>query len=464
MIIDRVLKYMTQHQMITKGEGIIVGVSGGADSICLLFVLKEISRQMSIRLYVVHVNHGIRGEKAEKDGVFVENICRDWQIPFYLINENVIDYATVEGFSVEEAGRILRYKAFEKIREECHATKIAVAHHKNDQAETVLFNLFRGSGIKGLGGINPVRDNIIRPLLCLERKEIEQFLEKKAINYCIDETNADTTYKRNVIRNKIVSIAEKEIQERVVEHIADTAILMQEAECYIYEEAKKEWEYIVTKKKSILYLEIQELVKSKYIIQTYLIRMCLEKLSGDLKDISARHITNILELLKKPVGKSISLPNDLIARRDYKNIVIYKKEHEENHLPVRVSVNIPGRIELKNGAYISFQIEKSENVKDIEQKLYTKWFDYDKIISGLLLRNREPNDFLYINSKMEKQSIKSYFINSKIPKDSRDKVLLLAEGSHILWVIGYRISEKCKISDETKNILKVQVCGGSYNE
>jgi len=463
-MIDRVFKYITQYQMISEDDGIIVGVSGGADSICLLFVLKEISRQMSIKLYAVHINHGIRGPKADEDEAFVENICKKWKIPFYLIKEKVVEYATTESLSVEEAGRILRYRAFEKIRRECGATKIAVAHHKNDQAETVLFNMFRGSGIKGLGGMIPVRDTIIRPLLCVERKEIEQFLKNQSISYCIDETNTDTAYKRNLIRNQIVTIAEKEIQEKVVEHIADTAILMQQAEHFIYAAAKKEWEHIVTNKEDIFYLEISELEKSEYIIQTYLIRMCLEKLGGGLKDISARHITEILELLKKAVGKSISLPNSLTARRDYKSIVIYKKELEENYIPIRISVTVPGRVELENGAYIDFQIEKCEKVKDINQKTYTKWFDYDKIKSGLLLRNREPNDFLYINSKMEKQTIKSYCINSKIPKNSRDQLLLLAEGSHILWIVGYRISENYKISEKTKNILKVQMCGGTYNE
>lgn len=466
-MIEKVRRYIEQYHMISEQDKIVIGVSGGADSVCLLFMLMEISQTLPFTLYVVHINHGLRGAEAERDAAFVQDICREYKLPFYLYDEDVSSYAKEYGLTLEEAGRKLRYQAFEDVKQKVGADRIAVAHHKNDQAETVLFRLFRGSGIKGLGGIQPVRDEIIRPLLCLERCETEQYLKEKGISYCTDATNESNHYTRNVIRNRLLPMIEEEIQKRAAAHIADTAELMQEAERYIYRQAVRESESIISGDRESGYrIRIEGLLQQDIIIRQYVIRICMERLACEWKDIGAQHVKAVLELSSKEVGKTVILPQELVAKRDYDDILICLQEHQvKKSQSIHVLIDrIPTTVHLSNGMSVDFYLEVSEKKQEIAQKTYTKQFDYDKIENDLLLRNREKNDFFCINAEMDRQTIKTYCINEKIPREKREELVLLADGAHILWVIGHRISEKYKITEETRNILNVRVYGGSANE
>ena len=204
---EKVFSYIREHHMLKPGDRVVAGISGGADSVCLLFVLLEWAKVCPLELAVVHVNHGIRKEAGE-DAAYVKSLCEAHCLPFYLLEKDVRERAEQEKCSEEEAGRKTRYEAFEAVAKEIGADYIAVAHNSNDRSETMLFHLFRGSGIKGLGSIQPVRDNIIRPILCLERKEIEAYLEDRGITYCQDATNATDDYTRNRIRHHILPYAE----------------------------------------------------------------------------------------------------------------------------------------------------------------------------------------------------------------------------------------------------------------
>ena len=204
-MIDKVLQYVEEHHMIEKGDCIVAGVSGGADSVCLLLMLLEFRRRIAFGLRVVHINHLIRTDAA-KDAEYVREICSAEQIPFMLVEEDVCALAQQRHISTEEAGRIVRYNAFVRELGEKKG-KIAVAHNKNDCCETFLFHLFRGTSLKGLTGIQPVRDKIIRPLLCLSRSEIEAFLRERNMPYCIDSTNLEDNYSRNIIRHHILYTA-----------------------------------------------------------------------------------------------------------------------------------------------------------------------------------------------------------------------------------------------------------------
>ncbi len=464
-MIEKVRRYIEQHHMILEQDKIVIGVSGGADSVCLLFMLMEICRRYACSLFAVHVNHGLRGKDAERDAEFVRSICEQYEIPFYLYEEDVSAYAKQHGLTLEEAGREVRYQAFEEVRSQVGAAKIAVAHHKDDQAETVLFRLFRGSGIKGLGGILPVRDDIIRPLLCLDRREIEQYLKEKGLSYCTDETNAGNHYTRNIIRNRLLPMVEEEIQERAAAHIADAAELMQEAEQYIYGQALREFASAAVQDTPNGYrIKVKDMQQCQPVIRQYIIRIAMERLAREWKDIGNRHVKDVLELMTKEVGKSVMLPQGLMARRDYDDIVMYVQQPEKA-VGIRVHIDqLPQTIHLANGMNVAVQLEERQKNQKIEQKTYTKQFDYDKIKGSLWLRNRDKNDFFCINADMDRQTIKTYCINEKIPREKREELVLLADGVHILWVIGYRISEKYKITEETKTILKVHVYGGNANE
>ena len=207
-MLDKVITYIEENELIQKKDRIVVGVSGGADSVCLFSVLLELQKKYELELFVVHVHHGIRGEEADKDEQFVENLAKKHQIPYYCFWKNIPVLSKKRGLTEEEAGRIVRYEAFYEVLKKVNATKIAVAHNQNDCAETVLFQLFRGSGLKGMCGIFPKRDEIIRPLLGVDRKAIEAYLMQKGQAYCTDRTNLEEEYTRNKIRLSILPIAE----------------------------------------------------------------------------------------------------------------------------------------------------------------------------------------------------------------------------------------------------------------
>ena len=354
-MIEKVKRYIEQHNMIARHDQLVVGVSGGADSVCLLYMLLEFCSVTPISLYVVHINHGLRGEEALRDAAYVRQICTEQQLPFYLYEEDVNSYATEHGLTTEEAGRIIRYRAFAEVKKQVGAGKIALAHHKNDQAETVLFRLFRGSGIKGLGGMSPVRDDVIRPLLCLERSEIEQYLKKRNLSYCIDSTNNSDHYARNIIRNRILPVIEDGFHGQVVAHIAETATFMQEAEQYIYKQALSEFMTKVTGDiKTGYHIPLCLLRASEPVIQQYLVRIALERLAQEWKDIGIKHIRDILKLQDKEVSKVIMLPRGLTARRDYQEIVLSAPEDKEAPARLYIPINtFPTEIKLMDGVLCS---------------------------------------------------------------------------------------------------------------
>ena len=245
-IFEKVKRYADKHRMIAPGDTVVAGVSGGADSVCLFLMLCELAEEIDFHLAVVHVNHKIRPEAAA-DAAYVEELCKSRNIPFILEEKDVKEYAREKHLSEEEAGREVRYQAFEEALGKygsCSGEKegqgrIAVAHNANDRAETMLFHLFRGTGLTGAGGIRAVRGHIVRPLLCLRREEIEEYLGKKGVFFCIDRTNLEDTYTRNRIRNHILPFAEKEICAGAIDHMCRAGDLFLEADAYIRGQAEK---------------------------------------------------------------------------------------------------------------------------------------------------------------------------------------------------------------------------------
>ena len=193
---QKVLSFMKKNHMTDRGDSVLAAVSGGADSVCLLLLLHEMAAELGIKVFAFHMNHGIRGAEADRDERFVMELCERLNIPLTVAHEKVEEYAAERGLSGEEAGRILRYHHLGETAEKYQCAKIAVAHHEDDDAETVLLNLFRGSGLAGLSGIRPVRENIIRPLLCVSRKEIEGYLNEQELSWCEDSTNRENDYTR----------------------------------------------------------------------------------------------------------------------------------------------------------------------------------------------------------------------------------------------------------------------------
>ena len=468
-MLQKVEAFIRKKNMIRPGDHVIAGVSGGADSVCLFLMLEKLSKSFPFSLSVVHVHHGIR-EEAGADADFVSRLCEGYKIPCRIFRENVPAYAHENGLTVEEAGRVLRYRAFQAVAEELTAkdsnvhVKIAVAHHMNDCAETVLFNLFRGTALKGLAGIRPMRDRIIRPLLCLDRSEIEAYLEREHADYCTDATNADETYTRNKLRHRILAYADSEICHHASRHIAETAAYVEEAETFLSKVTQEAFARCTDLKADAVTVRLSDYRKEDPFLQKRILMLAAETIAGTRKDLSAVHLKAAAALAEKEDNGSADLPYGIVVRKVYDDLIFSKgKESGEVNLP-EMEVTIPGEAVLPDGTTLSFTIRKALPGQEIPQKKYTKWFDYDKIRKSVTVRGRRSGDFLVISASGHHKSLKEYLIEEKVPRDERSRIPLVADGDHILWIVGYRISEAYKVGETTDTILQIVVTGGPYDE
>lgn len=454
--------------MAEKGESVIVGVSGGADSVCLYKILLELKNYFDIDIIAVHIHHGIRGEEADRDMNFVENMCKNDGVKFKCYKYNVPEYAKANGLSEEEAGRMLRYKAFDEVAKELisngRSVKIAVAHNRNDSAETFIHNLCRGSGLKGLAGIPYKNGSIIRPVLCLTREEIERYLSEHNIEHIDDSTNFTEDYTRNKIRHRVLPYLNENINDNSISHICQAADELREIEDYLSEITNYAYENIVSEHNNCIYINRKALADEKEIIQKRVVRVCIEKAAGKLKDITRKHIEDVIDLCGRQTGRYIMLPYGITARVQYENIILER----ENINKIKDEKNIEKDIR-KDGVYTLGDEEFDVRIIDVEkeginikflinqlknyQNLYTKCFDYDKIQFTVQLRYRESEDYLVINAKGQRKKLKSFFVDNKIPAEKRGMIPVFADGSHIIWIVGHRISEEYKVTEDTRHLL-----------
>jgi tRNA(Ile)-lysidine synthase len=462
---DQVRAYIAKNRMIEPEDHVIIGISGGADSVCLLFVLLELQKELSFTLEAVHVNHLLREDAAE-DALFVGELCREQGVKLRFFSAKVADLARVKGLSVEEAGREYRYECFQEAASAHPKAKIAVAHHQNDCAETVLFNLFRGSGLKGLAGIRPVRDNIIRPLLCCERQEIEDYLANRGISYRQDQSNDDDIYIRNRIRHQLLPLA-KEINSATIKHITNSSDLIWEAESYLRKHSTIAYRKCVTSFPDKREISIKKLNKQDLIIQKRLLLQAIEDLLPHRRDISSRHIEDLLALTASGGSQELHLSGGLRAYKKYDLLTLKRGEDLPRltrqprlvyPLKIKPEAQEQGRkIVIPQLGRISYRTFPTRKTKNIPQKTYTKWLDYDKISTCAVFRHRQAGDYLIINRAKQHKSLKEYLIDEKVPKEKRDDLYVLADGSHVIWVPGHRISEEYKVSEQTTTILEIQL-------
>ncbi len=466
---QKVEKWIRQEHLIQQGDRIIAAVSGGADSVCLLLCLHALSGSFSFQLSAVHIHHGIRGEEADGDAAFCEALCRELGVPFRLFCEDVPALAEQEKRSLEEAGRIVRYR---DLREEAarlageepqRRVRIAVAHHQDDQAETVLMNLCRGTGIRGLGGMPSEQGDIIRPLLSLRRAEIEAWLAEQGQPWRQDATNLEDENTRNRIRHHLIPWLTEQVNPRSVEHIQALAVQAQELDDYLEQEAEK-WltgvcgvqtdrreeeaaENSAGGKK--IFLPAAELAVLPEALKGRILLRAMGRAAGGSRDLTARHVAAVRDLLEGPAGRRLSLPGGVTARRDYRDLILEAADSEDGE---QETSQLPPAAD--------FSVLVWTGREKIPEKRYTKWFDCDKINGDVFFRHRHPGDTIELKG-VGKKTVKSYMIDAKIPAERRDSLWLLTDGEQILWIVGYRMSAACQVTSETRRILQVSVPEGT---
>ena len=336
----------------------------------------------------------LRGEEADRDAAFAESLCRKLAVPFRLRHAPVRELARREGLSLEEAGRILRYQI---LREESNGGKIAVAHHRDDQSETLLFHMVRGTGIRGLAGMLPEKDGIIRPLLCVGRAEIEVYLQSVGQEYCVDSTNADTAYARNRIRCELLPWLRDNMNPRVSEHLAELAEQAAQLNAWLQEETVQWLDRYGERTPRGIRIPLKEWKELPAPLMAPVLLEALEQCGGR-RDIGSVHIRQIEALMEAGVGSRASLPGGREAEREYTAVFLGSGREKAVH-------------ELPEWHMTVYPMQKDQK---IEEKQYTKCFDYDKIKDTVLLRYRQTGDYLEL-AGTGKKTVKRYMIDRKDP-------------------------------------------------
>ena len=332
MIKEKVLETIKKYNLIEAKDKVLLGVSGGPDSIAMLIILNELSKKLDFEIFVAHINHGIREESTD-DEKYVENWCEKLGIQFFVLHSKVEEIAKSEKLGLEETGRKVRYDFFDKVSKEVKANKIAVAHNKNDKAETIIMNILRGSGSKGLCGIEPKQGNIIRPLIEIERNEIEEFCEKEKLEPRIDKTNFENEYTRNKIRNIVIPYIKEEFNPNIISSLGRLSEIMSEQEKYIQEETDKQYEKVLISEiknekneYNIIILDLKRFNELPKIIEKKIILKSVQKLFRTTKRIEKIHLEDIIKLCNNKIGNKFLTPNKNLK------IVIKNKQIHINKL------------------------------------------------------------------------------------------------------------------------------------
>lgn len=458
-----------------SGDRIVIGLSGGVDSVALCACLSALKERLGIKLYPIYVNHGIR-EEALEDELFCQGFANTLGLPLEIVRVDVPDAVAKTGRSEEDVARELRYKAMEGYLRDIGGTLIAVAHHREDQAETVLHRLIRGSGGLGLIGMRYKSGHIIRPLLAISKSELEEYVRMKGCSHVVDHTNRSTKYTRNRLRHELIPLLEKEYNGNIIDTLNRMSSILIEDESFIEEEAVRIYKEVAVEEAGRVKVDINGLTRQKKAIARRIVRYAISHVRGNLKNIELHHVEECLELAGLQSGRRIELPGDCIAYREFDRIVVMKESkrlegmqgfrHPIDTLPdkgyiqdirLRYEVRVVTRDAYCEALNYKDSLKKTKNV-------YTKWFDYDKIETNLVLRSREVGDFIGIHPDGGTKTIKRYFIDEKIPASVRNRIPLLATEKEVLWVVGYRTNPNYSVTEDSKAIIELKLYKEDNND
>ena len=447
---DRILKSIENYKLIENGDTIIVGASGGPDSQFMIYMLNSLKSQIDFEIILAHLNH-LHRKEARNDENLVRKTAEELNLKFFTRARSMDDYAKKLKLSSEDAGRRLRYEFFNDLAKEYKNPKIAVAHNKDDQAETVLMRIIRGTGLDGLRAMDYKSGNIIRPILDIKKSEIIAYIDFKKIPYAIDHTNFENDYTRNKIRLDIIPKLE-EINPRVVDQIYSLSELAKDDLEVLDGVIGDKFAELSDIKKDKIIFDKAKFDKTDPAILRRIIRKAIETLNGEIKDISRENIDEFLTIRDLGTGKKI-IKDRLRLRKSYDSYILEIKKtkdkfEEEIYLEDVDLINFDG-LYIKTSIINSKKYEKSKNIG---------YFDYYKLTFPLKVRTRKNGDrFTPLGHRSEKK-LKDFFMDQKVDREKRDEIPLIISNEKIIWLTGLRISDDFKVTESTKRILKIEVC------
>lgn len=460
---EKVLNSIKKYNLVDAGDKIVLGVSGGPDSVCLLNILHSLESELQITIVVSHINHMLRGEESDADESHVRGLCERLGVDFFSKAINIGEYSKNAGISTEEAGREARYNEFKALAGKTGASKIAVAHNKNDQAETVLMRIIRGAGLEGLRGMDFKRGIIIRPLLDVERGEIEEYCRRNFLDFRTDSSNLENVYTRNKLRLDLIPFINNLFDTNITESIFKMSSILKDDNDLIDSMVSTYFaQTIKGKAGSEVNLDLRLLNSYHPAIRRRIIRFAIEEIKGDLKGIQYIHIEDSVNLaLSGKTGSKIHLPGNIRVLRSYGTLKIFLESKKVRQAAFDKTINIPGKtlIESENKLVEAEVYERHLNyipTADSFESEFVKYFDYEKLNSGINIRTRREGDVFKPCNSIGTKKLKEYFIDKKIPRENRDLIALVVKGNEVVWVIGYKISDKFKVTENTKKVLKLK--------
>jgi len=474
MVIEKVRNTIINKSLIEKGEHIVAGVSGGPDSVCLLHVLHRLSEEFGLSLYAVHINHCLRGNDADMDQAYTESLCGGLRIPCRVFKYDVKSMAADEGLTTEEMGREVRYRAFDQVRKEIilslrkrgikPAVKIAVAQNLNDQAETVLMRIIRGTGTDGLAAMEYIRDGIIiRPLLDVTRKEIEEYCSRNGLSPRIDLTNLEPLYTRNKVRLELIPFLKENYNENILSALNRLIQIATEDKEFIYSYVDEAIASITVKTgdSSIIdrgaFRNLHPSVSKRVIVRVF-------KDMGLIQDIAAVHLEQGDRMIRSGrTGEQMDFPRGYRLRISYNEAVLLSnpttgtvsKDVGKADFCHRINLNGITQIPALN-AHIGVTIKNADQIKPMDFKNpYNAYLEYsEKVSNGILyVRSRRPGDFIKPFGMEGSKKLQDFFVDEKISREERDRIPLVCIGSEVLWVVGRRINEDYKVRKDTDRIV-----------
>jgi len=462
--LHKVKTTIEKYRMLASGDVVLVGVSGGPDSIALLHILYLLKEEYRLTLFVVHVNHMFRGEQARREAQYVAELAQEWGLGYRVLERDIPRLIHEQGLSPQDAGHQVRKKIFQEIGQEIGAQKLALGHHAEDRAETVLLHLIQGTGPEGLAGMPPVSDWIIRPLAQSYKEEIIDYCRSNNLNFFLDPSNTKPVYLRNKIRLKLLPYLKEEFNPQMVESLVRLEDIVVEENRYLEEQSHTALENVLTQaEKGKIIISTEKLAQQNIALQRRVIRKIYNLLRPEEQGLSFTHVRQVLVLTEENKGtKKINLPQGIIAQKSYDRLEFWDTELKAFSGPESFHLrwDIPGSLRLPNNMTLTagYTDLRPETVKGFFRVV----LDGEKITPPLTVRTRKPGDRIQPLGMAGTKKLKDIFIDLKIAREERDSVPLVCDGEEIIWLPGITINDKYKIGSHTKCYLQLELVKDEY--
>lgn len=459
---EKVLAAISKYNMLEKGDKVLISVSGGPDSIALLHLLFSIHTLLNLQLHVFHLDHMVRGDSSREDAIFVKKLASALGIPVNSLSYDIPAYIKDKNLSLQEGAREIRYRLLDEVCDEAGADKIATGHNANDQVETFLMRMIRGTGASGLKGIPPVRGRIIRPLIEVNRNEIEDYLKYNQFDCRLDESNLKMDYLRNRVRQRLIPFYLEE-NEKFCLNILNTIELISDDDAFLEQMAEDSFgELVGDEGDNVIVIKHAALSKLPIAIQRRVVRRALQLIKGNLKEIEFKHVDLLLGEMGREGSGPIDLPGGIVVLNEYGNLTITLREELDPKYrcqSLKVELTIPGETNVPDlGINVIARLEDADKVDvGLNNKKEKAYLDFEKIALPLCVRTRSPGDRFVPLGMSHRKKIQDFFVDNKIPKRKRDRIPIIESQGQIVWIGKIVIDDRVKVTGSTEKVLVLEV-------